>query len=44
MKNNFFEGIGGKILFAVNCFILAIIFWIVVEYGLVGDLPLSMFG
>ena len=43
MKNNFFEGTGGKILLAINCLLLAIIFWIVVECSIVDELPLFMF-
>lgn len=42
MKNKLFSGIGGKIFLLINCLILAIIFWIVVEYGLGDGLPISM--
>lgn len=33
-----------KILAAIGCLILAFLFWLVVRYGQMGDLPIVMFG
>lgn len=46
MKKKLFTGRGGKILLAFNCLVLAILFWLVVRYMEIGELPTisSLFG
>lgn len=46
MKKKLFTGRGGKIMLAFNCLILAILFWLVVKYLDIGELPTisSLFG
>ncbi len=38
MKKKIFRGSGRKIMLAVFCIILAIIFWFVVEYNVIDNL------
>lgn len=39
MKNKFSGSKAGKFVFALNCLILAIIFWLAIKFGEMGELP-----
>lgn len=43
MKKNILGGKAGKIILAINCLILAIVFWFAVRLIDLGELPSSMF-
>lgn len=43
MKKKLFSSKAGKFFLAVNCLILAILFWFVVKYIQIGELPIISF-
>ncbi len=43
MKKKNFSGKARKIVLAISCLILAILFWFVVKFVQIGDLPLTSF-
>ena len=43
MKNKIFGTKAGKIIFAVCCVILAFIFWFVIKYNQLSELPSELF-
>ena len=44
MKNNAFGFRVGRVLAAIGCLLLAIMVWLVVRYGQIGDIPVIPLG
>ena len=44
MKNNAFGFRVGRVLAAIGCLLLAIMVWLVVRYGQLGDIPIIPLG